>query len=235
MSRHAIYVGPGGISEPLTEITGPEAEHAAKAKRARPGDAVALLDGAGTIANATLTEVRKSRVVARVESIQCADPVRPGVEVWGATPKGPRLEKMLDMLAQAGAASWHPLNTRHGVVDPGEGKHARAERIAIEALKQCGRAWLMRIEDKGELAEALSAPAGTAVVLADSTGEPYRRTGAPSVRLLIGPEGGWHEQELDAARRAGAIIASFGPHAMRIETAAVIGTGIIVNAEAPGR
>ncbi|MCA9306347.1 MAG: 16S rRNA (uracil(1498)-N(3))-methyltransferase [Phycisphaerales bacterium] len=235
MRHHAVYAGPNGISEPLTEIAGPEAEHAAKVKRARVGDPVDLFDGAGAIAHATLTEVRKNRLVARIESNRRLAPIAPAIEVASATPKGPRLEKMLDMLSQAGAASWRAINTRHGVVDPGEGKRDRAERIAVESLKQCGRAHVMRIDDKQDFADALVSEADTRLVIADATGGQYVPTGAQRVRLLVGPEGGWHEAELAAAKQAGAAVVSLGPYALRIETAAVVGVGVILNAEQANR
>lgn len=235
MRAHTIYVGPEGISEPMTEIAGPEAEHVARVKRARVGDAADLMDGGGRIARGVLAEVRKGRVVVRVESIEHVEPIAPAVEVWSATPKGPRLEKMLDMLSQSGAASWRAMGTKHGVVDPGEGKRDRGERIAIESLKQCGRAHLMRIDEKADFADALSGGAGARVVIGDAGGDRYEPSGAARVRLLIGPEGGWHASELEAARRAGADAVSFGPCAMRIETAAVVGVGVILNAERPMR
>jgi 16S rRNA (uracil1498-N3)-methyltransferase len=56
-------------------------------------------------------------------------------------------------------------------------------------------------------------------------------THAPTIRLLIGPEGGWTPDELRAARDAGARIASFGPHTMRIETAAPVAAAVILHAE----
>lgn len=235
MRAHTIYVGPKGISEPVTEIAGPEAEHVSRVKRARAGDAVELMDGVGGVARGVLAEVRKNRVVVRVESIEHVGPIAPDVEVWSATPKGPRLEKMLDMLSQAGAGSWRAMNTKHGVVDPGEGKRDRAERIAVESLKQCGRAHTMRIEDKSDFARALEPAPGLRIVLADASGGGYRARGGERVRLLIGPEGGWHASEVEAARGTGADVVSFGPLAMRIETAAVVGVGVILNAERPAR
>lgn len=231
MRAHSIYVGPGGVSEPVTEVAGSEAEHVAKVKRARVGESVELFDGAGSIARGVLEEVRKNRVTVRVESVERVEPIRPEVEVWSATPKGPRLDKMLDMLSQAGAASWCAINTKHGVVDPGEGKRDRAERIVIESLKQCGRAHAMRIGEKADFARAITPAPGVRIVLADASGGMYAAQGAARVRLLIGPEGGWHASEVEAARRAGAEVVSLGPLAMRIETAAVVGVGVILNAE----
>jgi 16S rRNA (uracil1498-N3)-methyltransferase len=62
----------------------------------------------------------------------------------------------------------------------------------------------------------------TPIVLADASGSAYEPTDAESITLLIGPEGGWADAELDAARAAGTRVARFGPHTMRTEVAAVV-------------
>jgi 16S rRNA (uracil1498-N3)-methyltransferase len=51
------------------------------------------------------------------------------------------------------------------------------------------------------------------------------------VRLLVGPEGGWAAEELETARAAGARVARFGPHVMRIETAAVAACAVVLDQE----
>jgi len=163
-----------------------------------------------------------------VEALQRIPPVEPRLEVWASSPKGPRLESMIDGLSQAGAAAWAPLSTQRTVVEPGAGKLDRMHRLAAEASKQAGRAWDLEILPGGDLAAAL---AGPAVVVAHASGGPYRPGGAAMIRLLIGPEGGWTVDELARARAGGASVASFGPHIMRIETAAVVAAAIVLDRE----
>lgn len=231
MAVHAIYLDAGGLSGDRITVEGEEARHALRVKRVREGDVVRVLDGCGGVAECRVIGAGRSLELEVIER-RAAAPTAPAVHVYSATPKGPRLDQMIDELSQAGAASWRPLGTKLGVVDPGEGKTERARRIAREASKQSQRAWVMRIEAKAALQEALSQAEGEAIIVADGSGAPYRATGAAAVRLLVGPEGGWTEAERAAARAAGAVFASFGPHVMRIETAAVVGTGVILSAEA---
>jgi 16S rRNA (uracil1498-N3)-methyltransferase len=153
------------------------------------------------------------------------------VEVVSAAPKGPRLGDMIDGLSQVGAASWSPLDSARGVVEPGAAKLGRLERIAAEAAKQCGRAWRLEIGAGLRFEDSLG---GGNVVLADALGAPYKASGQGTVRVLVGPEGGWDPRELDAARRAGVRIARFGPHAMRIETATVAAAAVILDVEGRG-
>ncbi len=240
MGHHRIYIDSIPIAGTLEIIHGDEAKHAARVKRLGPGDTVQLLDGAGTVALGAIqqrdTSVKENGWVlpVLVQRVEHAEPVRPAVHLLTATPKGAHLDEMIDAVSQAGATSWAPLGTTRGVVDPGETKLARIHRLAVEASKQCGRPWLLRTETGQSFAEALTWKEGP-IVVADASGEPYAPTGAAEIRLLIGPEGGWTEQELAKARDSGARVCCFGPHAMRIETAAVVATGVVVAVEQGSR
>ncbi len=237
MSSHRVWLEtfPDQAGEHLV-IAGEEAHHAVRVKRLVAGDPIDLIDGSGRIGRASIAEVRKTNkhgwaIECVIESVRAIAPVSPALEVWSAVPKGDRLEQMVDSLAQVGAASWSPMATERSVVEPREGKIGRLERVCHEACKQSGRPWIMGIGAGGSLAESLAVEEGTALVFADASGTPYRARGAGVIRLIVGPEGGWTPQEIEQARGAGATISSFGPHVMRIETAAVAGAAVIMGAE----
>lgn len=229
-------------------IGGDEAQHAARVKRVEVGERVQVLNGAGLVADGEVAEVRKGRegweVAVRVLSARMVEVEKPRVEVWTAVPKGDRLEDMVDQLAQIGVAGWGPLSAERSVVEPREGKMTRVTRRAVEASKQSGRAWSMRVEDGGDLAAGLAAGLagglaaaanGVRVVMADASGGAYERSGAERIRVLVGPEGGWTEDEVRLAREAGAVVARFGAHVMRVETAAVTAAAVVLALEGIAR
>jgi 16S rRNA (uracil1498-N3)-methyltransferase len=233
--RHTFFSPEIPADSPELVITGDEAAHAAKSKRLREGDDARVIDGQGTVALTTVVGSRKSTLTLAITERWTEPPTRPQVHVFGATPKGQRLDKMLDMLAQAGAASWRPLETKLGVVEPGANKLDRAQRIAIESAKQCGRAHLMTVAPTITWRDALHPEDDTLrdapLVLARQDGAaqpPDILRNAPAVRLLIGPEGGFTPEELDDADRAGATRVCLGPHVLRIETASVLGVGWVM-------
>ncbi|XHC25408.1 RsmE family RNA methyltransferase [Phycisphaerales bacterium ac7] len=82
------------------------------------------------------------------------------------------------------------------------------------------------------LSDALETEAGERLVIADASGGEYQPGGPGTVRALVGPEGGWTSEELDAAQRAGAQVVGLGPHVLRIETAAVVLASTVVRSEA---
>lgn len=236
----------GALGDAATAAAAPivvsrdEAQHAVRVKRAEVGECVRLLDGTGGVGVGEVVGVRPDLVVRLIER-RTEPPVSPRVEVWSATPKGPRLEDMIEQLSQVGAALWRPLETELGVVEPGEGKMDRCRRVARESAKQCGRAWVMEIGESVTLEEAVSSVGAgctpCATVFGDAGGTHARasaleggspRHGSTCIRLLIGPEGGFTAREVEALKAAGATGVRFGPHIMRIETAAVVGAGVIL-------
>lgn len=238
MSVHRVWMD-SFPDHPGTRVTigGDEGHHAARVRRVGPGDVIELLDGTGRVGIVkVIASVKSSRrdweVECEVTGIRLEPRDIPSLEVWSAVPKGERLEQMIDGLTQVGVASWEAMTAERSVVEPREGKLTRLERVVREACKQSGRAWALKIGRGGTLREALETT--DRVVMAEGSADPLRADTARSagVRLLIGPEGGWTYAERDQARSAGADLACFGPHVMRIETAAVVAAGIVKNTRA---
>lgn len=232
---HRVLIDPGTAEQDKTiTIEGDEAQHAVRVKRLGPGDAIACLDGEGTRVMGRIAAVERPakgqwRLIITPKQIE-REPL-PSLElhVRTATPKGPRAGELVEQLCQVGVTSWGPLDSVRTVVDPREGKLQRLERIARESIKQSGRAHAMRIEPGVSFADALALERP---IIADASGEPYEPTGAGRLTLLVGPEGGWTPAELASAREAGARVCRFGLHVMRIETAAVVAAGIILDGHA---
>lgn len=220
-------------------IQGEEARHAVRVKRLEVGQAVELFDGLGRVVAAEVAGSRRQprdhswELVLKTTGVERLPTPSPRLEVWTAVPKGAHLEDMFDQLSQVGATAWAPLAASRSIAEPTEGKIARLNRVAVESAKQCGRAWLLEIQQGGTLKVALNA---TGVIVADASGAGYEPApsgvpgGSALVRLLIGPEGGWTGDELRAAAESGARVCSFGRNVMRIETAAVVAAGIVLEA-----
>lgn len=225
----ATVPAPGSV----VSIEGEEAHHALRSKRLETGEWVELLDGRGNVIAARIAGARKSRDLwimdLKVETVTSRVAPSPRVEVFAPPPKGDRLEEMIDQLSQVGAAAYTPLVTARTVVEPRPTKLERLQRVAGEALKQCGRAWMLEIRPPMTFARALQPAPDTMVLLADATGTPdalarltQAQFAAQTRRVLIGPEGGFSPDELAQADAAGVTRVNLGPHILRIETAAVV-------------
>lgn len=233
MSEHRIYF-PDPLPEPggRVVLAGEEAQHASRVKRVAEGDLVALHDGRGGVAGAEVIGASKQRgewtLELRVREVEMRPRPEPRLTVFAAAPKGDRLEAMVDGLAQVGAERFSPLVTARTVVEPRQGKLDRLVRVAVEAMKQSGAAHLLDIGGPMPLVEAWRSEGP--LIVADASGEPWRGPAPARASLLVGPEGGWTPEELRAAEGAGAHVARFGVHTMRVEVAAVVAAGILMQA-----
>lgn len=226
---HAIYLPQPDPDAPVIEVRGPERDHAVKSRRLRAGERVLVLDGRGGRMVCDAESVAPS-LRLRVLERERVEPVAPGVDIWAPPPKGPRAADMVDALSQVGGASWTPMSTAFAATEATGARLDRLERVAIEALKQSQRAWLLELRPPRAFADALEAAPRTRIVVADASGDAFVPDGAARVRVLIGPEGGWRPDEIDLARAAGAGVCRFGPHVMRIEVAAPAAAAVILAA-----
>ena len=109
-----------------------------------------------------------------------------------------------------------------------EKRVAHWQRIAQSASEQCGRNRLMNVDAPQTLAQWLEQPAeGLRLLchpdadddLAGALAALRNQDGTPALTLLVGPEGGWSDKELDQARAAGVQSVRFGSRVLRTETA----------------
>lgn len=214
-----------------------QAHHARRVLRLTPGDVVELFDGKGITAQGKLVTWDCGATVA-LHAMTHAPAPRPWVTIASAVPKGGKAEDMVNQLSQAGADRWVPLLTSRSVVDPREGKLERFHKAAVESAKQCRRAHVMDVTAPMPLKTVLAEEHAVKLIAAPGGTTPARLAQrlrlADRVLALIGPEGGWTDEELQQALAAGCEAWSMGPHIMRIETAALAATALLRYLATPG-
>lgn len=205
-------------------LDGPEAHHLAKVMRLPPGERVALFNGIGTVALAEITHIGKREVTLHIHEREEIPPSATPLTLAVAVPKGDRFDWLIEKATELGVVKLIPVRTARGVVDPRETKLDRLRQVIIESCKQSRRPWLMELAPLTDFATLLQTTPQCFV--ADPSGSPFysEMQGHPRAAgtvVVIGPEGGWTEAELAAAREAGAKIVSLGDSILRIETAAI--------------
>jgi 16S rRNA (uracil1498-N3)-methyltransferase len=227
---------PPGTADPL-RLTGHEAAHAARVLRLKPGDPVTVLDGQGARYLGRLSAVTRNNVALRVEQVERVD--RPTIELtlFQAITKPKSMDWIVEKATELGVHRIQPVITERVVTKLGETgeprKREKWKRTAIEALKQCGGAWLPAIELPRRLTDLLETgnpPSLQVVSCLDASAPPVRRaldglnqTGSLPARVgaWVGPEGDFTSEELSQLTRAGAIPVTLGRQVLRSETAAV--------------
>jgi 16S rRNA (uracil1498-N3)-methyltransferase len=215
-----------------------EAHHLRDVLRMSQGEAVEVFDAAGRSAQGTIHTI-DARSVTVVVTGDVREPA-PRALCWtvaSAVPKGNRVDWMVEKLSELGTDRFVPLATQRSVVHPeGKGKRERWMRIAAEAAKQSRRVGVMRIEELVELNEFLRSMQGAGWYFSTEAGAvapAEALVGDKSLNLLIGPEGGWTEEETRQLREAGLTPVSLGTTILRVETAAVAAAAIVAAVIAP--
>jgi len=210
---------PGSFS-----ITGPEAHHMANVLRLKPGDGITLFNGNGHEYPARIESVHKTQVEVQITGELTTQSERPRrVTIACPLPKGDRAMFLIEKLTELGVHTYIPIKTRRSVVHPGEGKMDKLQRYVIEASKQCGRNVLMQIEPLCFWEELVTVPKPVKW-FADASGtdiSTIHEVPAGEMLIVLGPEGGWTDEERHEARSARWQIVKLGPAILRLETAAL--------------
>jgi len=221
-------------------IDGDEGFHAATVRRIRLGEALVISDGAGTVADCVVIGVDKRRLMARIEKRRSAPQPTPKVTVVQAIPKLERAELAIELATEAGAdefvawqasrcvARWDAERAANGL--------RRWRAVTRSAARQSRRAWIpevsgpMSTDQLGAyIGERVDAGAA-ALVLHESASRALREVPvaqADSIILVVGPEGGLSETEVDMLAVAGAVAVRLGPTVLRTSTAAAIALGAL--------
>ena len=206
-------------------LTGAEANHA-HVKRIQPGEHIMLIDGQGSTALTRVASVGAGRVDGVVEKLQFVPQPTPRVTVVQAVPKGERAELAVDLAVQAGADAIVPWISHRTIARWPANKQAKqVEKWRAQALasaKQARRAWVPEVREPvttNQLAELLQER--HALVLHEDATDSIRDVDfGEDVWLIVGPEGGIGEDELEVL---GARPVKLGPEVLRTASAAFAG------------
>jgi len=223
-----------------------ESRHLARVLRLRSGDTVLATDGTGreyTVRLESLGEEATGTVLG-VSANAHESPIR--ITLVQAVPKGDKMESIVRAATELGVTRVVPTLTARTVValDPGRWRDRarRWQRVAKEAAKQCGRAAVPAVDEPRALAQAIElaeaadlrlclwelaagAAGGQGGGKGRSLGTTLAATLPPTlapgshIGLLIGPEGGLTQGEVERARAGGWTVVGVGPRILRTETA----------------
>ncbi len=233
MSAPRFYCPPPLPRNTSYELPPEAAHHASRVLRLRVGDAVQIFDGLGNAIDATIDSIQGKHVV--LGSLQTfIGQQEPGLHIVlvQAMSTSEKMDWVVQKATELGAAEIVPVQTRRSVARlTGERAEKRAEHwrnVAISACEQCGRNTLPQLHAPQELGTWLSGmrqtPGGKFILLpggANNLQAQPRPQGR--VFIVIGPEGGFTEDEANIALQAGFAPVLLGPRVLRTETAALAG------------
>jgi 16S rRNA (uracil1498-N3)-methyltransferase len=230
-----FVVNPEDISGTAPAVRGSQVNHIRNVLRMRAGDHVILVDGSGYEYEAVLKGLSADRVDVEILKKRPANyesPIR--LMVAQAFLKDKKMDFLVQHLTEMGMSEWFPLFTEHTVPRP-EGKRlaSRVERwktIAAEAVKQCRRTIVPEIHAPVAFRDWIAGDIASDVIkiafweketVPLKAVAPEKKASQQAVLVLIGPEGGFSDTEMELARSAGFVTASIGPRILKADTAAI--------------
>jgi 16S rRNA (uracil1498-N3)-methyltransferase len=216
-----VPLAQGGLLEPSAA----QCHFLLTVMRRQAGDRAVLFNGRDGEWLAAIEPIERRRCRLAIAERLRPQQAEPGPALLFAPLKRVRQEFLIEKATELGVARLEPVFTRRSVVD--RINRARILSIAIEAAEQCGRLTVPEIDLPTSLDQRLESwPGDRLLYFGDETGagapvlETLRNRGPGD--LLIGPEGGFTEEELaDLRGHAQAVAISLGPRVLRAETAAL--------------
>ncbi len=235
MHRHLVQ--PDALLADALTIGRDDARHLQTVLRVKPGDALTLFDGHGRTRLAVVSSADRRGVTLAAAAPAVEHPRPPcRVTLFACVSKGNRMDWTVEKAVELGAGAIVPVLSERTVVrldaDESEAKARRWLRVAEEAARQCGAAWLPEIAPPVPFRGVLPVVARTnptfVAALAPSAA-PLREVLAafaappPEAGWFVGPEGDFAPAELDSLLGAGATPVSLGRYVLRAETACLYG------------
>lgn len=226
--RHRIFVD---SLEPRVTVRGDEFHHSIRVVRVRAGEEVELFDRAGNAARGTVESIERDHAVIQTGEALPSRESNFSIHLAMAVIQLEKFELVLQKGTELGVKTFIPLVTERVELRPERysGKMERWQKILFEAVKQCGRAIVPKIEPPADFEEVIARSGDKILFDADAPPPTGNRQPATDLTILIGPEGGWSDDELRRARECGVHIERLGPRRLRAETAAIAAVSVLAS------
>ncbi|MHB0998700.1 MAG: RsmE family RNA methyltransferase [Armatimonadota bacterium] len=234
---HRFYLPPNQIIDGITHFSDDQRKQIRNVLRLHAGDTVAVFDGSSLEYDVELRSDETGRITNTRELH-----TEPGVRITlvQSLPKGEKLEFILQKGTEIGISSFLIITTRRSVptisADKLPKRLDRWRSIVKEAAEQSGRARVPDVDGIFKLKDALAHVKGEAKGLIAWEEEKEISlpslmsdlSGSKEIFLFIGPEGGFDPEEVSLASNSGAAPVSLGPRILRTETAAIVGSALLI-------
>lgn len=239
---HRFFVEKEQIDNQSIEIIGTDVKHIKDVIRLKEGEKVEVVSD-GEIYISQIESLSKKKINLKViDKYMGENEPKTHIVLYQGLAKGSKMDLIIQKCTELGVSSFYPLETHRSVVKikddkKGKSKVDRWNQIADEAAKQSKRDILPKIEniiDFSSMIELLKGEENIVVPYEDeegrSIGEAMKDIKPGKVHLIIGPEGGFEESEIERLREIGANIVTLGKRILRTETAGIVAATVILYA-----
>jgi len=239
---HKFFVSKGNIYGNSCSIEGEDVKHIYKVLRLEEGDKVSINDGEGNEYLGEIKEVNKKEVtVELLEKIEINNESNLKIHLYQGMPKSTKMDLIVQKCTELGISVITPIITERVVVKSELSEFKKVDRwnrIALEACKQSKRSLIPTINtpvEYEELLEDLKEYDLIVVPYENQEGQGIRYVAGEvknreikSVAIIIGPEGGFEDREIQEFKQLGAFIVTLGPRILRTETAGFVALSLLM-------
>jgi 16S rRNA (uracil1498-N3)-methyltransferase len=241
---HKFFTPPESINVDEGKITGDDVKHIYKVLRLSEGEKIILNNCNGTEYLGEISDISKTEVIVKIlERIDTNNESSIEVYLFQGLPKAQKMDLIVQKGTELGITEFIPTITeRVDVKLKGEFKKLdRLNRIALEAAKQSKRSIVPKVSDPITFQDVLDKVKGLDLFLvpyenADNFGirgvisvlkEKGKLKDIKKIGIMVGPEGGFEEDEINKLKNAGAYIITLGSRILRTETAGFTATALV--------
>ena len=240
MLMHSCYAPPSQISKDVIHIGETERHRLLNVLRLKAGDSVQIFDGQGHSYTAILLDTRLSALHASIIQHQFHPNTPPHITLFQGLPKSDKMDFIVQKTTEIGVYGIVPTICQRSIPKRTETAQeklqVRWQRIANEAAIQCRRARFAKIHNAKEIEECFEQASqfDLSILLNENENEREikavlrKHTSAESIGVFVGPEGGFSDDETDAAIQSGLHPVSLSPNILRTETAGIVGVAIVM-------
>jgi len=223
-----FYCPPEKITGDSVLIDGDEFSHLVRVMRKKEGDAIRVVDGEGCAYEVTLGEMKKKQATGTITAAyrNHREPALRLTLAVGVLKNPSRFDFLVEKVTELGVHEIIPIKTERTI--PSHAKTERWQKLALAAMKQCGRAYLPRVRELTSLDDLLEncSKYDLRLVAHEQTEsatslQSHLAILHKTVLVLVGPEGGFSEHEIEMCLAKGCAAFSLGERRLRTETAAI--------------
>jgi len=241
-----IYLPPGDQQSPVVTLDAEQSLYISQALRLRAGEPLQVFDGIGHRRQASLVKSDRKACQIELGPPETALPPAPvSITLVQGIAQGDRMDWVVEKAVEMGIARIFPVQTSRSQVRLSEERAIKRvnhwRRVAIAACRQCGRDDLPDIQPVQVVDSALQALASSELSNGETSSfvlQPASEQSLSSAvsshesaprlaHLLVGPESGLSDAEVDKAVALGWSPVSLGPRVLRTETAGIVAITIL--------
>ncbi len=238
---HKFFVQRRKFFEDTAVIEGDDVKHIYKVLRLEDGEKVSINDCQGREYLGKIEDVNKTKVTVKLlEELPVNNESPVNIYLYQGLPKSSKMDLIVQKATELGVKEITPVVTERVVVKSELGEFKKVDRwnrIALEACKQCKRTLIPSINTPIEFEELISKLESMdliAVPYENETGFGIKnlinevKHEVKNIAIIIGPEGGFEEEEIERLKASGAYIVTLGPRILRTETAGFVCASLLM-------